>query len=235
MPPFIEVDGLTKFYGEHAVIRGLSLSIHEGEVVLFQGPSGIGKSTFLRCLTYLEPFQKGTVRVGDQSLAGGVEERRQSATVRAIRRRLGFVFQFFNLFPHLTVMQNITLGPVKVLGLSPEEAESDAMRLLKRVGLEHKAGARPGALSGGQQQRVGIARSLAMRPRAVLFDEPISSLDAAMKGEIVQVMEDFAHDGLTMLIVTHETAPFEPIVTRTVEFGPLCSVVSDKTQTRMFP
>jgi ABC-type polar amino acid transport system ATPase subunit len=223
----IDVQGLSKSYKDNLVVENLSLKVQEGEIVVFKGPSGVGKSTFLRCLTYLEPFQQGLVRVGDWTLRAGMDERGEQKTITMIREQLGFVFQFFNLFPHLTVLQNLTLGPVKVLGKPVEEAEADAMALLKRVGLAEKARLFPHTLSGGQKQRVGIARALAMKPKAVLFDEPTSSLDPEMKGEIVEVMEDFAEDGLTMLIVTHEPQVVERIATRTVKFGPRCCIESD--------
>jgi len=228
MRPFIEISRLTKRFGDHVVIEDLSLSLQAGDIAIVQGPSGIGKSTLLRCLTYLEPFQAGHVRVGEVRLDAGMDERRHRATIRELRQRLGFVFQFFNLFPHLTVLENLTLGPVKVLGSPVEQAEEEALALLRRVGLEQKAHSRPAALSGGQQQRVGIARALAMRPRGVLFDEPTSSLDPAMKQEIVDVIEDFVSDGLTMVIVTHEPAFAERIATRVITLGPRCAVVSDK-------
>jgi len=230
MPPFIEVNGLTKRFKNHTVIDGLTLSIAEREIVIFQGPSGVGKSTFLRCLTYLEPFQEGEVRVGAHSLTPGMDERRHHDLIQNVRQDMGFVFQFFNLFPHLTVLDNMTLAPVKVLKRPLEEARARAMELLKRVGLEAKAHIHPTALSGGQQQRVGIVRALAMRPKVMLFDEPTSSLDPAMKREIVDVMEDFAQDGLTMLIVTHEPSWIEKIATRFIEFGPQCSIVSDRNR-----
>ena len=223
----IEVQGLTKLYKDHLVVDNLSLKVEEGEVVVFKGPSGVGKSTFLRCLTYLEPFQKGVVRVGPWALHAGMDLKREQKTVAMVREQLGFVFQFFELFPHLTVLENLTLGPVKVLGKSREEAESAAMELLKRVGLAEMACLHPHTLSGGQKQRVGIARALAMKPKAVLFDEPTSSLDPEMKGEIVEVMEDFADDGITMLVVTHEPQVVERIATRVVTFGPRCRVLSD--------
>jgi ABC-type polar amino acid transport system ATPase subunit len=230
----IKVEGLSKYFKDHAVIQDLTLSVEEGEIVVFQGPSGVGKSTFLRCLTYLEPFQKGVVRVGDILIHPGMDERKERRTLQSLHQQLGFVFQFFNLFPHLTVLENLTLGPMKVLGREPETARKEALGLLTRVGLESKAGAYPRSLSGGQQQRVGIARALAMNPKAILFDEPTSSLDPEMKEEIVEVMEDFAQDGLTMLIVTHEPAFVERIATRVIKFGPCCSVVSDQ-KTRVLP
>lgn len=225
--PFIEIKGLSKRFGNHWIVRDLHLEIQEGEIVVFRGPSGIGKSTLLRCLTYLEPFQEGSVRVGPLTLHPGMDERRNHKTIVAVRQLLGFVFQSFNLFPHLSVLENITIGPVKVLRRPPEQARHDAFELLRRVGLEHKAASYPLSLSGGQQQRVGIARALAMRPKGILFDEPTSSLDPAMKREIVEVMEDFAHDGLTMVIVTHEPTFIRRIATRVVEFGPGCAIVSD--------
>jgi ABC-type polar amino acid transport system ATPase subunit len=231
----IEVEGLSKSYKDHRVIEGLSLKVEEGETVIFKGPSGVGKSTFLRCLTYLEPFQEGLVRVGSWTLHANMDQRREQKTITMIREQLGFVFQFFELFPHLTVLRNLTLGPVKVLNLPEAQAESEAMALLKRVGLAEKARLYPHMLSGGQKQRVGIARALAMRPKAILFDEPTSSLDPEMKGEIVEVMEDFADDGLTMLVVTHEPQVMEKIASRVVRFGPGCAVVSDEPGPRKRP
>ena len=224
----IKIDNLTKRYHDHLVIDRLSLEIQEGEVVIFKGPSGVGKSTFLRCLNYLEPFQDGTVKIGDLRLHANMDVRKEKESIKAIREQLGFVFQFFNLFPHLTILENIMLGPVQVLKLAPQAARREALQLLERVGLAEKANAYPSALSGGQQQRVGIARALAMHPKAVLFDEPTSSLDPEMKQEIVQVMQHFAKDGLTMLIVTHEPAVIEWIATRVIKLGAHCSILSDE-------
>lgn len=224
----IKVENLSKFYKDHQVVKDLNLVIEEGEIIVFTGSSGVGKSTFLRCLTYLEPFQRGVVRVGDFTLRAGMDEKKERGEIRAVRTQLGFVFQFFNLFPHLTVLENLTIGPVKVLDTPSDRAEEEALALLKRVGLEHKADAQPGALSGGQRQRVGIARALAMHPKAILFDEPTSSLDPEMKQEIVDVMEDCAKDGLTMLIVTHEQAFIERMATRLIKFGPQCRIESDQ-------
>jgi polar amino acid transport system ATP-binding protein len=228
MPLCIEIDHLCKSFKENCVIQDLCLRIDEGEKIVFKGPSGIGKSTFLRCLTYLEPFQKGCVRIGSFEISAGMDVRKERAIIRTVRQQLGFVFQFFNLFPHLTVVENLTLGPVKVLGRNPREVFDEAMELLRRVGLEHKAKAYPHSLSGGQRQRVGIARALAMRPKAILFDEPTSSLDPEMKEEIVRVMEDCAKGGHTMLIVTHEPAFVERIATRLIKFGPQCRIESDE-------
>jgi len=219
MPSFIEIRNLTKRYGDHLVLDNLSLDIEEGEIVIFQGPSGIGKSTLLRCLTYLEPFQKGTLQVGGVQIRAGMDEERDHAAILALREQLGYVFQFFNLFPHLTVLENLTIGPIKVLEIPEEQARDEARRLLKRVGLDHKEGAYPAALSGGQQQRVAIVRALAMQPRAILFDEPTASLDPEMKREMIQVIDEFRKDRLTMLIVTHEPDFAKRIATRVMTFG----------------
>lgn len=223
----IKVENLTKYHKEHLIIRDLTLAVEEKEIVVFQGPSGIGKSTFLRCLTYLEPFQKGRVIVGNLEITAGIDLRKEKKKIKLIREQLGFVFQFFNLFPHLTVLENLTIGPMKVLGTPPEKAREEALHLLDRVGLTHKENAYPPALSGGQLQRVSIARALSMHPKAILFDEPTSSLDPEMKEEIVKVIEDFGNE-LTMLIVTHEPAFIERIATRIVKFGSHCSIQSDQ-------
>ncbi len=230
MPFQIKTENLGKNYGHNAVIRDLSLTINQGEVVIFKGPSGIGKSTFLRCLTYLEPFQKGSVSVGNFKLHANMDLRKERDQIRSVRTQLGFVFQFFNLFPHLTVIQNLMLGPVQVLKKPEGETKEEALKLLARVGLTEKADFLPGQLSGGQRQRVGIARALAMKPKAILFDEPTSSLDPEMKGEIVKVMSDLAREGMTMLIVTHEPAVVEGIATRIVQFGAGLDILSDQSR-----
>jgi polar amino acid transport system ATP-binding protein len=223
MPRFIKVEHLHKRYGDHVIIEDLSLTIAQGEIVIFQGPSGIGKSTFLRCLTFLEPFQKGVIEVGNVGANAGMNEIDHHDTILAIRAQLGYVFQFFNLFPHLSVLDNLMIGPVKVLKEAPQEARERALAMLKRVGLEHKTHMHPGALSGGQQQRVAIARALAMRPKGILFDEPTASLDPTMKSEMIKVIQD-VQDGLTMLIVTHEPGVVERIATRIVTFGEKCRI-----------
>ena len=227
MPPFIEVNGLTKRFGAHTIVDNLSLSLNEGDMAVIRGPSGIGKSTFLRCLTYLEPFDQGSIRVGNIEVRAGMDERRDHRTVLALREQLGHVFQFFNLFPHLTVLENITLGPRIVLKEAKEKAEEEAFVLLNKVGLSEKAAAYPSALSGGQQQRVAIARALAMHPKGILFDEPTSSLDPTMEGEVLRVLERFANDGLTMIIVTHEPGFVERMAGRVITFGPGCALESD--------
>ncbi len=227
MLPYIKIKNLGKSYGKNEIIRDLSLDIHSGEVIVFKGPSGIGKSTLLRSLTYLESFQKGSIEVGKYTLNANLDRRKERETIRAVRTQLGFVFQFFNLFPHLSVLENLTLAPVQVLNRPQDEVREEALALLKRVGLDEKANFHPEQLSGGQRQRVGIARALAMKPKAILFDEPTSSLDPEMKGEIVRVMSDLAADGMTMLIVTHEPAVVEGIASRIIQFGPGLEVVSD--------
>lgn len=225
MPFSIKVENLTKSFNGHLIIDNLNLTVNEGETVVFRGPSGIGKSTFLRCLAYLEPFEAGRIQVGDFTLHPGMDVHKERKVIQSVRKELGFVFQFFNLFPHLTVLENLTLAPLKVLKQKDEEAREEAIRLLRRVGLENKKAAYPGTLSGGQRQRVAIARALAMRPKAILFDEPTSSLDPETKEEIVRVIEDFTREGLTILIVTHEAVFVERIATRIVKFGSGCRIL----------
>jgi polar amino acid transport system ATP-binding protein len=199
----IDVHDLVKRHGALEVLRGVSVSVASGEVAVIIGPSGGGKSTFLRCLNGLEPFQGGCVTI--DGLRFGVETPRDAreTILRQVCRRVGMVFQGFNLFPHRTVLQNVTEAPVHVLGLRRDEAEERARRLLDRVGLSDKLSCMPRELSGGQQQRVAIARALAMEPRAILFDEPTSALDPRMTCEVLAVMTDLARDGLTMVVVTH--------------------------------
>lgn len=199
----IEVRGLVKWHGGLEVLRGVSLSVQRGEVAVVIGPSGGGKSTFLRCLNGLESFQAGVVEVEDLRLEVDTPSAVLAATRRRICQRVGMVFQNFNLFPHRTVLQNVVEAPIHVLRLAPEHAEERARRLLDRVGLIDKVHAMPRQLSGGQQQRVAIARALAMEPRAILFDEPTSALDPLMTAEVLAVMTDLARDGLTMIVVTH--------------------------------
>lgn len=199
----IDVRGLVKRHGALEVLRGIDISFAQGEVAVIIGPSGGGKSTFLRCLNGLEPFQGGTVSI--ENLRFGVETpaKVRAGIVREVCQRVGMVFQSFNLFPHRTVIQNVTEGPIHVLRLDPHHAEDRARKLLERVGLGDKLNAMPRQLSGGQQQRVAIARALAMEPRAILFDEPTSALDPRMTAEVLAVMTDLARGGLTMVVVTH--------------------------------
>jgi ABC-type polar amino acid transport system ATPase subunit len=199
----IETSNLHKSHGSLAVLRGISLSVAQGEVAAIIGPSGGGKSTFLRCLNGLESFESGEVRVADRTLLPGSQDRRQLENIRAVRRQLGMVFQQFNLFPHLTVLENVIEAPLRVLKMPHEEAVGRAKSLLERVGLAEKMNVRPDKLSGGQQQRVAIARALAMQPKAMLFDEPTSALDPRMTAEVLAVMADLAATGQTMIVVTH--------------------------------
>lgn len=199
----IEVRDLQKRHGDLEVLKGISLDVAQGAVAAIIGPSGGGKSTFLRCLNGLEPFQQGSVRIGDLALHAGMDERRDGRLLQQVRRKIGFVFQQFNLFPHLTVLGNCIEAPVQVNGESVTTATARAMRLLQRVGLESKADAWPRNLSGGQQQRVAIARTLCMEPACILFDEPTSALDPVMAGEVIKVIADLAEARQTMVVVTH--------------------------------
>ena len=200
----VEVAGLGKKYGVIQVLKDVDLSMAEGEVVSIIGPSGAGKSTFLRCLNYLETPSEGTISIGGARVVAGGAKLPDKASLDHLRRVTGMVFQSFNLFPHLTVMDNITLPQRKVLGSSKEQAEEVANKLLKRVGLPDKASAYPARLSGGQQQRIAIARALALSPKVMLFDEPTSALDPEIGLEVLAVMRDLADEGMTMLVVTHE-------------------------------
>ncbi len=199
----IEVDGLVKRFGAVEVLRGVDLSVGRGEVACLIGPSGSGKSTFLRCLNGLERFQEGRVTIGDVALDAGQSDRDHARAARRICRRAGMVFQGFNLFAHETALQNVIEAPMRVLGMSRDEAVERARGFLARVGMLHRLDARPRELSGGQQQRVAIARALAMGPEVVLFDEPTSALDPRATGEVLSVMTDLARDGQTMIVVTH--------------------------------
>jgi ABC-type polar amino acid transport system ATPase subunit len=194
----ISVRNLHKSFGELKVLNGINCSIKEKEVVCVIGPSGSGKSTFLRCLNLLEEITSGEV------IIDGVRINDPKTDINEVRKEVGMVFQQFNLFPHMTVLDNITLAPIRVRKLSKEEAESRALSLLSKVGLSDKAGAYPEQLSGGQQQRVAIARALAMQPKVMLFDEPTSALDPEMVKEVLDVMKQLAKEGMTMVVVTHE-------------------------------
>jgi ABC-type polar amino acid transport system ATPase subunit len=197
MSALIRIRNLCKSYGQTEVLHGIDLDISAGEVVVVIGPSGSGKSTLIRCINLLEEFQTGEITVdGDK-----VERGRSLAKVRA---EVGMVFQSFNLFPHLTALANVALGPLRVRGMARPEANARAKALLEKVGLAEHAGKLPGQLSGGQQQRVAIARALAMEPKVLLFDEPTSALDPEMVGEVLDVMQNLARTGVTMVIVTHE-------------------------------
>ncbi|HIX84165.1 MAG TPA: amino acid ABC transporter ATP-binding protein [Candidatus Megamonas gallistercoris] len=193
----IEIKNLHKSFGHIEVLKGVDVSIEEKEVVVIIGPSGSGKSTLLRCMNYLEEPTSGDITVNNMKLD-------KHADINKIRENIGMVFQRFNLFPHMTVLENITLAPMKVLKVAKNEAVETAMDLLQRVGLKEKASAYPSQLSGGQQQRVAIARALAMKPKVMLFDEPTSALDPEMVTEVLDVMKKLAQQGMTMVVVTHE-------------------------------
>jgi ABC-type polar amino acid transport system ATPase subunit len=199
----ITVSNLVKNHGTHRVLDGVALDVPRGDVAVIVGPSGGGKSTLLRCINGLEPFQSGEVRVEDVTLHPDDVRRASGQTLLGLRRRVGMVFQQFNLFPHLTVLDNVLIGPRLALNESREEATPRAKQLLDRVGLGDKHAARPDQLSGGQQQRVAIARALAVKPQAILFDEPTSALDPRMAGEVLAVIADLAKQGQTMVVVTH--------------------------------
>lgn len=201
----IEVEGLCKRFGHRTVLHRVSFSVDRGETVAIIGPSGAGKSTLLRCLNGLCPFDEGTIRIGSYHLQAG---RRPApfAVLRQIRQRLGMIFQDFQLFPHLTALQNVVEAPIHVLGMTRQEAERRARALLKRVGLADRSHAYPRELSGGQKQRVAIARALAMDPFGLLCDEITSALDPELKAEVLAVLEDLRRDGMTLVLVTHELA-----------------------------
>ena len=196
--PKVLVRGLKKQYGENVVLKSIDLTVNQGEVVCVIGPSGSGKSTMLRCLNRMEEINGGKVFVDGVDITDPKED------INKIRQNIGMVFQHFNLFPHLSVLDNITLAPMELKGLSKVEAESLALYLLESVGLADKAHVAPNSLSGGQKQRVAIARALAMQPDVLLFDEPTSALDPEMVGDVLDVMKRLAEDGMTMIVVTHE-------------------------------
>ena len=196
--PKIKVTDLHKYFGENQVLKGIDIEIQQGEVVCVIGPSGSGKSTFLRCLNLLENPSAGEITFDGNVITD------PKADIDKIRQHMGMVFQHFNLFNNMTIKKNITLAPVQTGFMKQAEADEEAIRLLKRVGLEEKADAYPSQLSGGQKQRVAIVRALAMKPKVMLFDEPTSALDPEMVGEVLDVMKDLAKEGMTMVVVTHE-------------------------------
>ena len=194
----IQINDLHKSFKENKVLKGINEHIKKGEVVVVIGPSGSGKSTFLRCLNLLEEPTSGEIVFEGNSITD------KKVDINKIREKMGMVFQQFNLFPHKTVLENLTIAPIKVKGISKAQAEKKAMELLERVGLSNKAKSYPSSLSGGQKQRIAIARALAMEPDVMLFDEPTSALDPEMVGEVLNVMKDLAKEGMTMVVVTHE-------------------------------
>lgn len=217
----LEVQGLKKSFGPKQVLRGVDLSVTRGEVVTILGPNGCGKSTFLRCLNLLEQYQEGTVKLKGEVVSRGQPEgyhpsREEAADAENLRRRVGMVFQRFNLFPHMSVLKNVMIGPRKVLGKTSEEASAIAEKMLKKVGLWEKHPCDPLTLSGGQQQRVAIARALSMNPDVMLFDEATSALDPVMTQEVFKVVRELAAEGMTMMLVTHDMDFARDISDRTV-------------------
>jgi len=211
----IRVENLCKFYGKNAEIKalnGVNEVIYEGEVVVIVGPSGSGKSTFLRSLNLLEQPTDGNIYLNDVDITS------PKTDINKHRQKMGMVFQHFNLFPHMTILKNMTIGPVKLQGKSKAEAEAKAMQLLKRVGLENRADAYPYQLSGGQKQRIAIVRALAMEPDVMLFDEPTSALDPEMVGEVLDIMKELGKEGMTMVVVTHEMGFAREVADRVIFF-----------------
>jgi ABC-type polar amino acid transport system ATPase subunit len=227
MSEMIEVKNLKKSFGDLQVLKGITKTIQKGEVVVIIGPSGSGKSTFLRCLNLLEDITEGSVSLDGQQIND------PSTDINKIRQKMGMVFQHFNLFPHFTILENITYAPVKLGKMTKEQANERAHELLQRVGLDDKADAYPVQLSGGQKQRVAIARSLAMDPEVMLFDEPTSALDPEMVGEVLDVMKSLAESGMTMIIVTHEMGFAREVATR-VMFMDEGTVMEDGTPDQLF-
>ena len=232
--PAISIQGLSKSFGTNEVLKDISLDVATGEVVCVIGPSGSGKSTLLRCVNMLETPTSGTIHVGADEMTD------PDVDIDRVRRRIGMVFQSFNLFPHLTVLQNLTIAQTKVLRRSKTEADKVARHNLERVGMTHKEDAFPAQLSGGQQERVAIARSLSMDPELMLFDEPTSALDPELVGEVLAVMKSLANQGMTMMIVTHEMAFAREVADRVVfmdggyvvEEGSPADVIGDPKESR---
>lgn len=206
--PLIQVKNLCKSFGDAAVLKDISVDIHKGDVVCVIGPSGSGKSTFLRCLNRLEEPTSGNIFFEGEDIVD------PKTNIDKHRQKMGMVFQQFNLFPHMNIMKNLTLAPVKLQGVSQADAEAQAMRLLERVGLQDRADAYPSQLSGGQKQRIAIVRALCMKPDVMLFDEPTSALDPEMVGEVLNVMRDLAEEKMTMVVVTHEMGFAREVATR---------------------
>lgn len=214
--PMIRLSGIRKSYGAHEVLKGIDLEVPRGKIVSIIGPSGSGKSTLLRSINMLEEISHGEIWLDGAQVNCALHGRAFEAHINSIRQQMGMVFQQFNLFPHLTVLQNVAEAPIHVKGVAPAVARAEAMVLLDKVGLASKADSYPRALSGGQQQRIAIARALAMRPKLMLFDEVTSSLDPELKGEVLRVMRALAEEGMTMLVVTHELGFAREVADRVV-------------------
>ena len=223
----IKTNDVKKWFGDFQALKGISMEVQEGEVLVICGPSGSGKSTFIRCINRLEQHQEGEI------IVDGIELTNDLKNIEAIRSEVGMVFQSFNLFPHLTVMQNITLAPIWVRKKSRSESEEKAMELLTRVGIPEQASKFPGQLSGGQQQRVAIARALAMEPKIMLFDEPTSALDPEMIKEVLDAMKELALSGMTMIVVTHEMGFAKEVADRVMLFDEGL-MVEENTPTEFF-
>jgi len=223
----IKIKNLEKTYGDLKVLKGISTDIKEGEVISIIGPSGSGKSTFLRCINRLEEPTNGEIDIEGENIVS------PKVDINKIREKVGMVFQHFNLFPHKTVLENITIGPIKLKKVSQEEAEKIAISLLDKVGLADKKDVYPNKLSGGQKQRVAIARALAMNPKVILFDEPTSALDPEMIGEVLEVMRDLAREGMTMIVVTHEMG-FARTVANRVFFMDQGTILEDGSPKEIF-
>ncbi|MFM7189326.1 MAG: amino acid ABC transporter ATP-binding protein [Microcystaceae cyanobacterium] len=223
----ITIQNVSKCYGSFQVLKDCSTHVEEGEVVVVCGPSGSGKSTLIKCINALEPFQGGTI------LVDGISVGQVKVNLPKLRSRVGMVFQHFELFPHLSVLDNLTLGPIQVLKKSKTEAQTQATQLLVRVGLEAQAHKYPGQLSGGQQQRVAIVRALAMNPLVMLFDEPTSALDPEMVSEVLDVMVELAKEGMTMMVVTHEMGFAKQVADRVI-FMDHGQIVEDRPKTDFF-
>ena len=223
----IKIKNLKKKYGELEVLKGISTEIKEGEVISIIGPSGSGKSTFLRCINRLEEPTSGEIKINNKNIL------ERKADINKIREEVGMVFQHFNLYPHKTVLENITLGPIRLKKMPKAEAEKLAIELLEKVGLADKKDVYPNKLSGGQKQRVAIARALAMNPKVILFDEPTSALDPEMIGEVLEVMRELANAGMTMIVVTHEMGFAREVADRVI-FMADGVVVEDGTPEQIF-
>lgn len=223
----IKIEKLCKNYDKLEVLKGIDAQVNKGDIIAIIGPSGSGKSTFLRCINKLEEPTSGHIYIKNQDIMS------DNTDINLIRQKVGMVFQHFNLFPHKTVMENLTLAPMKLKNLSQEEAEKKALILLEKVGLKDKASAYPNQLSGGQKQRIAIARALAMEPEVMLFDEPTSALDPEMIKEVLDVMRELAQEGMTMLIVTHEMG-FAKNVANRIFFVDRGTILEDTTPTELF-
>ena len=223
----VSLAGLNKWYGDFHVLRDINLAVAKGERIVICGPSGSGKSTLIRCINALEEFQEGEI------IVDGIELGPNLRRVDEVRREVGMVFQSFNLFPHLTVLENCTLAPIWVRNVPQKDAEATAMKYLERVKIPHQAGKYPGQMSGGQQQRVAIARALTMNPKVMLFDEPTSALDPEMVKEVLDTMVDLAKEGMTMLVVTHEMGFAKEVANRVV-FMDAGQIIESNTPANFF-